>query len=420
MATVLSLSVGESGDTAVEGTDYGTVGSQTLTISAGAISATATFTLNPTADDLDEDDETLTVDGSVTGLSVTATSVTIRDNDTAGVTVSPTTLSISRGQQLELHGGADFEAERRRDGDAEQNRQHGRDVQSVAADVHDGQLVDGADGDGADGAGRDALNDTATLAHAVSGADYGTVTAASVTVTVRDDETVSTVVVLTVNPTRLSEGAGETEITITASLNQAPRNVATVLSLSVGESGDTALEGTDYATVGGLTLTIGAGATSATATFDAEPDGRRSGRGRRESDGGRQRQWSHGDIDQCDDQRQRHGRSDGQSDDVVGQRGRELELHGGADFEAERRRDGDAEQNRQRGRDVQSVAADVHDGQLVDGADGDGADGAGRGRAERHGDAGARGQRGGLRDGDGGVGDGHGEGRRDGLDGAWR
>ena len=95
----------------------------------------------------------------------------------------------------------------------------------------------------------DALNDTATLSHAVSGADYGTVTAASVTVTVRDDETVSTV-----NPSRLSEGAGATEITITASLNQAPRNVAT-LSLSVGESGDTAVEGTDYGTVGSQTLT---------------------------------------------------------------------------------------------------------------------------------------------------------------------
>ena len=40
--------------------------------------------------------------------------------------------------------------------------------------------------------------------------------------------------------------------------------MATVLSLSVGESGDTALEGTDYATVGSLTLTIGASQTTAT------------------------------------------------------------------------------------------------------------------------------------------------------------
>ena len=56
----------------------------------------------------------------------------------------------------------------------------------------------------------DALNDTATLSHAVSGADYGTVTAASVAVTVTDDETVSTRVVLSVDPSTLSESAGPT------------------------------------------------------------------------------------------------------------------------------------------------------------------------------------------------------------------
>ena len=115
-------------------------------------------------------------------------------------------------------------------------------------------------------------------------------------------------------------------------------------------------------------------------------------------------------------ERQRHGRGMTVSRRRCRWRGQQLELHGGADFEAERRRDGDAAHG-QCGRDVQSVAADVHDGQLVDGADGDGADGAGRGRVERHGDAGARGQRGGLRDGDGGLGGGHGDGRRDGLDG---
>ena len=60
--TVLSLSVGESGDTALEGTDYATVGSLTLTIESGAASAT---TLNPTDDDLDEDDESLTTAASV-------------------------------------------------------------------------------------------------------------------------------------------------------------------------------------------------------------------------------------------------------------------------------------------------------------------------------------------------------------------
>ena len=87
--------MGASGDTALEGTDYATVGSLSLTIGAGASSATTTFTLTPTNDDRDEDNETLTVDGSVSGLSVTATSVTITDDETAGVTVSKATLTVT-------------------------------------------------------------------------------------------------------------------------------------------------------------------------------------------------------------------------------------------------------------------------------------------------------------------------------------
>ena len=54
----------------------------------------------------------------------------------------------------------------------------------------------------------DASNDAATVRHAVSGADYAAVTATSVTVTVSDDETVSTGVVLTVDPATVSEERG--------------------------------------------------------------------------------------------------------------------------------------------------------------------------------------------------------------------
>ena len=211
------------------------------------------------------------MDGSVSGLTVTSTSVTIRDNDTAGVTVSPTTLSVAEGESSSYtvaltskpSGAVTVTPSRTGSTDVTFSPSP---LTFTTGNWSTAQTVTVQTAQDAD-----ALNDTATLAHAVSGADYGTVTAASVTVTVRDDETVSTVVALTVDPTRLSEGAGATEITITASLNQAPRNVATVLSLSVGESGDTAVEGTDYATVGSLTLTIGAGATSATATFTLNP-----------------------------------------------------------------------------------------------------------------------------------------------------
>ena len=255
----------------MEGTDYGTVGSQTLTISAGAISATKTFTLTPTADDRDEDDESLTIDGSVTGLSVTATTVTIEDDDTAGVTVSPTTLTVAEGESssytvvLTSQPSGNVTVTPSRTGSTDVTvstspltftTQNWSTAQTVT--VQTAQDTD-------------ALNDTATVSHAVSGADYGTVTASSVAVTVSDDETVSTGVVLSVNPATLTEGGGAKVITITATLNQAPRAVATVLTLSVGAASDTAVEGTDYGTVGSQTLTISAGAISATKTFTLTP-----------------------------------------------------------------------------------------------------------------------------------------------------
>ena len=58
-------------------TDYTAVTDFTLTITAGQSSGTATFSLTPTADDLDELDETLTVDGTVQGLEVEAAALTV-------------------------------------------------------------------------------------------------------------------------------------------------------------------------------------------------------------------------------------------------------------------------------------------------------------------------------------------------------
>ena len=104
------------------------------------------------------------------------------------------------------------------------------------------------------------MNDTATVTHAVSGADYGTnnVAAGDVSVTVSDDETVSTGVVLSVNPETVSEDAVATTVTVTGTLDHAPRLADTVVTVTVGDAGDAATEGTDYGTVGSVTLTIAA------------------------------------------------------------------------------------------------------------------------------------------------------------------
>ena len=79
----------------------------------------------------------------------------------------------------------------------------------------------------------DAANDTATVTHAVSGGDYGSEAAADVSVTVSDDETVSTGVVLSVNPETVSEDAVATTVTVTGTLNHAPRLADTVVTVTV-------------------------------------------------------------------------------------------------------------------------------------------------------------------------------------------
>ena len=71
----------------------------------------------------------------------------------------------------------------------------------------------------------DAEPDTATVIHAVSGADYGSVPADDVAVTVADDETASTTVELTVSIEKVDEHAGATSVTVTGTLNEAPRTV---------------------------------------------------------------------------------------------------------------------------------------------------------------------------------------------------
>ena len=342
VATVLSLSVGESSDTALEGTDYATVSNLLLTINANQTTGTATFQLNPTNDDLDEDDESVTIDGSVTGLSVTAATVTISDDDTAGVTVNPTRLSVAEGGSssytvvLTSQPTGNVTVTPSRTGSSDVTVSSSP-LTFTPTNWSTAQTVTVAAAQDTD-----ALNDTATVAHAVSGADYATVTAASVAVTVADDETVSTVVALSVAPATLSESAAATTVTVTATLNEAPRSVATVLSLSVGESSDTAVEGTDYATVSNVLLTINASQTTGTATFQLNPTDDDLDEDDESVTDGRQRHRSLGDGDDGDDHRRRHGRGDSQPDDVVGGRGRKLELHGGVDLAADRQRDGDA------------------------------------------------------------------------------
>ena len=192
----------------MEGTDYGSVADFTVRIPAGSTSVTETFTLTPVDDAVDEEDETVTVGGSVTGLTVIGTELAIGDDDTRGVEVSPTTLTVPEGESksytvvlrssptgpvtvtLDVTGSGDVTV---LPSSLDFSSSNWETAQTVTVSASE-------DGDGA--------VDEATVEHTVSGGDYGSETASDVAVTVAENETASTTVTLTAEPGHGGRGRG--------------------------------------------------------------------------------------------------------------------------------------------------------------------------------------------------------------------
>jgi len=80
-ATTVTVSVGKPADSAKSGVDYVAVSAFDITIAAGDRSVSGSFSFDPTDDDLDEPDESVTVHGSSVGLTVNDATVVITDDD---------------------------------------------------------------------------------------------------------------------------------------------------------------------------------------------------------------------------------------------------------------------------------------------------------------------------------------------------
>ena len=191
--TTVTVAAGASGDVATEGTDYATVADLMLTIDAGESSGTASFTLTPTDDDVDEGNETLSVTGTTTetGLSVSATTATIVEDDERGVVVSATALSVPEGGTaaytvaLESQPTGTVTVAPSVSGDADVTVSPSS-LSFGTGDWHTSKTVTVSAAQDAD-----ADDDAATVSHAVSGGDYASETASDVGVTVSDNDTVS-------------------------------------------------------------------------------------------------------------------------------------------------------------------------------------------------------------------------------------
>ncbi len=269
----------DTSGTATEGTDYGTISD--ITISAGATTGTAT--LDPTDDNIYEGDETATIDiASVSGKSgVTESgtqqvSVTIAENESAPtvtLATSATSIAENAGTSLTLTATlsvattADVTVALSTSGTATE----GTDYTDGAGNLDDIVISAGSTtGTVSFTPTNDSLYDAAsdeTATIAISGVSGGSASESgsqSVTITITDDDSAPTVT-LAASSTSIAENSSST-ITLTATLSNATYQDVTV---SIGTSG-TATEGTDYGNISDIT--ISAGSTTGTATFDPTDD----------------------------------------------------------------------------------------------------------------------------------------------------
>ena len=280
--TEVTVTVGSVGDSAVEGTDYATVADLRLTIDSGETTAETTFRLSPTNNDSVEGAKTITVDGSVSGLAVRSADLTLNDDDVAStevvLTLDPVEVSESVGSRTvrvtgTLDGGA-------------------RTTETVVA-VTVGSGADSAL-EGTDyaeipeltltipanrTAGTVTFNFRPTNDRTAEGTETISVSGnvAGLTVTpaelaLADDDSSSTRLDLSLNPSTVSEAAVPTEVVVTASLNAGARTSDSVVTVTVGSFTDSATEGLDYTNVSVLQLTVPANETSGQTTFTLRPD----------------------------------------------------------------------------------------------------------------------------------------------------
>ncbi len=275
----VTLEVGADADSATEGTDYAEVMRRSVTINAGAASGYEEFTLTPTDDTRHEGSETISLEGTLTDVAVTGTSLTITDEeDTPTVTLmlAPTTISESGSTNTStvtatLSGesssavtvtvaaaaGAGTAA-----GDFTVSTNKTLTIAAGATTSTGAVTITAVDNN------VDAPNKSVTVSATASGG--GVTSPADQTLVITDDDAAPTGITLSVSPATVGEGDGKTEITVTAMVNGSTRYVdAKTVTVSVG--GGTAISGTDYAAVPSFDITIAAGDASKAGTFDLEP-----------------------------------------------------------------------------------------------------------------------------------------------------
>ena len=254
--TTVTVTVGDSADSAVSGTDYAAVAGFTVTIPAGGTSGSTAFTLTPSDDTLIEGSEAISVDGMATGLTVNGAGLTLTDDDRESLPMGRPPISLAADPASATEGG-------------------GAATVTVTATVADGKAFPeavtvtvsvGAGGDSAtSGTDYPAVGDfTITIA---AGSTSGS---ASFTLTPADDGVVEGDETITVSGTARDVEVSGTIVT----LLDAGAAAASVSNATVEEGGTLVFKVTlDKAAISGAEVTVDYATEDGTATAgeDYEP-----------------------------------------------------------------------------------------------------------------------------------------------------
>ena len=262
-----TIEVSVAGSGTATAVDFAAVTDFDVEIAAGAASQTGTFTLTPTDDALDEADETVTVSGSSSGLTVNPATISLTDND-----ASPT-LSIDSPSVTEGDSGA-----KNLTFTVTLSAASGRQVTVAWADAGTGTTTSGTDYTAITGgtltfaAGTtsrtfnvsvtgdtlDELDETVVVT--LSGATNAAISTATGTGTITDNDGAPT---LSIDSPSVTEGdSGAKNLTFTMTLSAASGRQVTVAYADAGTGAATS--GTDYTALTAGTLAFAAGTTSQT------------------------------------------------------------------------------------------------------------------------------------------------------------
>ena len=281
--TVVTVAVGDGTGSATEGTDYTEVSDFTVTIPATTLTGTRTFQFAAADDAIVDPDETVTVSGTADGFTIPSTSLTITDTDTAPTVI---VLSLSPDVAVEgattpvtvtatLSGTITLEEDTVVTvtvGDGKIRPPKGR--TTPRSRISRSPSPGGRDTFGT-GTFQFETTDDAVTDNGETVTVSGTATDFTIdplTLTITEDDVAPTAVVLSLSEGDVAEGASPT-VTVTAVFDPpgAVLGVATTMTVTVGDSEDTATEVRDYTPVPRFAVTIAAGATDGTATFQFTP-----------------------------------------------------------------------------------------------------------------------------------------------------